>query len=119
MGKIRIEGIEIYAHHGVHKEEQKLGNRFRIELEMEVDTSKAEKSDKLEETVNYHEVYKVLKAEMKKKSKLLEHIAGRILEAILKQFPEVRKVNIKLSKLNPPINGNIEKVSVEIGRKRK
>ena len=119
MGKIKIEGIEIYAHHGFYKEEQKLGSRFRIDLEMEVDTQVAELSDELNDTVNYQRVYEVLKEQMKQQSKLLEHIAGRILQAVLDEFPMVNAVNINLSKLSPPINGNIEKVGVEIGRKRK
>jgi dihydroneopterin aldolase len=119
MGKIRLEGIEIYAHHGFYKEEQKLGNHFRLDIEMVVDTEGASKSDDLSKTVNYQAVYETVKKEMKQKAKLLENITGRIADGILKNFPMVKNVKVKLAKLNPPIKGNIQKVSVEISRKRK
>jgi dihydroneopterin aldolase len=119
MGKIRLEGIEIYAHHGYYKEEQKLGSRFQLDIEMTVNTNQASRSDDLNVTVNYQQVFETVKREMKKKSKLLENIAGRIADSIIEEFSMVKKVSVKLAKLSPPIKGNIQKVSVEIQRKRK
>ena len=82
MSIISIEGMEFFAYHGCFKEEQVIGTKFNIDLFLTVDTSKAEGSDELHDTVNYQEVYQLVKGEMQVTSKLLEHVGRRILNSI-------------------------------------
>lgn len=114
MSTISIEGMEFFAYHGCFAEEQIIGTKFSIDLFMEVDTSKAELSDDLHDTVNYQSVYELVKEEMKTKSKLLEHVGRRILDKIKTSFPEVEKAKIKIRKLNPPLGGKMDFVSLEL-----
>lgn len=114
MAFIEIEGMEFYAYHGHYKEEQVVGNRFMVNLTLEADTSKAEKSDNLHDTVNYQTAYLLIKEQMQTKSQLLEHLAGRILESLCNNLPGIQYVRVKISKMNPPMGGKIEKVSVTL-----
>lgn len=114
MAIISIEKMEFYAYHGCFEEERKIGTWFNVDLSMEVDTSKAEVSDNLEDTVNYQEVYKVVQQEMMTSSNLLENVARRILTAIQKNFPAVSYAWVKVKKMNPPLGGKMESVSVEM-----
>lgn len=114
MSTISIEGMEFFAYHGCFAEEQIIGTKFRIDLFLEVETSKAEKSDELNDTVNYQSVFELVKKEMKTKSKLLEHVGRRILDRIKTDFPEVDKAKIKIRKLNPPLGGKMDFVSLEL-----
>lgn len=114
MGLISLEGMEFFSYHGCFTEEQIIGTRFIIDLRFETDTSFAEISDNLKQTINYQTVYKLVKNEMDIKSHLLEHVARRILKVVMNAFPEIKSANIKVSKLNPPLGGKIDKVSVTI-----
>lgn len=106
--------MEFYAYHGCFEEEQKIGTWFNVDLSLEVDTSKAEKSDNLEDTVNYQSVYQVVKEQMMIPSHLLENVARRILDAVGKNFPAVSYAWVKVKKMNPPLGGVMDSVSVEI-----
>jgi len=112
MSTISIEQMEFYAYHGCFKEEQIIGTRFLVDLYLETDTGRAEKSDDLADTVNYQEVYLLVKKEMEIKSKLLEHVGRRILNAVMEKFPELRTAELKISKMNPPLGGKIKNVSL-------
>jgi dihydroneopterin aldolase len=114
MSTISIEKMEFYAYHGCFKEEQIIGTRFLLDLYIETDTTEAEKSDKLEDTVNYQEVYLLVKKEMEIKSKLLEHVGRRILDRLKERFPEVGTASLKISKMNPPLGGKMENVSLTL-----
>jgi len=114
MSVISIEGMEFFAYHGCFKEEQVIGTKFRIDLFLEVDTSKAEKSDNLKDTVNYQSVFQLVKKEMETPSKLLEHVGRRILGRIKKEFKTIEYARIKIRKLNPPLGGKMDFVSLEI-----
>ncbi len=114
MGKIILENMEFFAFHGHYEEERIVGNRFLIDLIIESDTSKAAKSDNLQDAVNYQMAYKIVKEEMTKKSHLLENIAQRIIDALYRHLPGIDKINVKVSKLNPPIGGKTNSVSVVI-----
>jgi dihydroneopterin aldolase len=114
MSTISIEGMEFFAYHGCFKEEQVIGTKFSIDLFMEVDTAAAEQSDQLDDTVNYQAVYQVVKQEMDSKSNLLEHVGRRVLEGIRTAFPQVESARIKIKKLNPPLGGKMEFVSLEL-----
>jgi dihydroneopterin aldolase len=114
MSVISIEGMEFFAYHGCFAEEQIIGTKFSIDLFLEVDTAKAEISDELHDTVNYQLVFMLVKEEMKTKSKLLEHVGRRILDKIKIQFPQVDNAKIKIRKLNPPLGGKMDFVSLEL-----
>jgi len=114
MSVISIEGMEFFAYHGCFKEEQVIGTKFRCDLFLEVDTTKAEHTDNLHDTVNYQEVYEMVKEEMKTKSKLLEHVGRRILDQVKDKFPQVTHARLKIRKLNPPLGGKMDFVSLEL-----
>ena len=96
----------------VFAEEQIIGNKFIVDIAMDVDTTTAELSDNLAQTVNYQRVYEVIKKEMEIPSKLLEHLAHRIISAVCSGFPTIENVSLKVCKLNPPIGGKVDCVSI-------
>ena len=112
MATIALEGMEFHAYHGCFAEEQVTGNTFYVDIYFDTDTSMAEDTDDLNETVNYAEVYEIIKSQMELKSKLLEHVGKRIIDAITKRFPEVETIELKVSKMNPPIGGKVDNISV-------
>ncbi|MCF8369053.1 MAG: dihydroneopterin aldolase [Bacteroidales bacterium] len=114
MATISIEGMEFHAYHGCFKEEQIIGNTFIVDIHLVTDTTESEQTDKLDLTVNYADVYEIAKEQMATKSKLLEHVARRIMDVTLDQFPEIDFIEIKISKLNPPVGGKVHSVSVTI-----
>ncbi|TSA31855.1 MAG: dihydroneopterin aldolase [Porphyromonadaceae bacterium] len=118
MGLIRIEQMEFYSFHGCFEEERIVGNRFIVDLDMETDMSRACETDKIGDALNYQTAYDLIKEEMKTNSYLLEHIAYRILDTLFRNFPQLEKASVKVSKMNPPLGGKIKSVSVEISRSR-
>jgi len=116
MGVIELEGMEFYAYHGHFAKEQIVGNRFIVDLTLFTDCTMAAKSDELIDALNYQSAYLIVKEEMQIKSHLLEHVAERILKHLYVDFETIEKAKIKISKLNPPMGGQIEKVSVTLER---
>lgn len=116
MGKIEIEGMEFYAYHGHYAEEQIVGNRFLVDLSIETECEKAAQSDQLEDALNYLTVYQLIRKEMQIKSNLLENVAGRILDQLYRQCKGIERARVKISKLNPPMGGQISRVSVTMER---
>ncbi len=116
MGLILIENMEFYSFHGHFREERIVGNKFLVDLTIETDMKLAAESDNLKDAVNYQRAYDIVKAQMDMKSHLLEHIAGRILEAIYAELKGIAKITIKVSKMNPPMGGKIGSVSVVMSR---
>ena len=112
MGLIQIENMEFYSFHGHFKEERIVGNKFIVNVTLETDMKVPAESDNLKDAVNYQRVYEIIKLQMEKKSHLLEHIAGRILDAIYAEMEGIQKVTVKVSKMNPPMGGKIGSVSV-------
>ena len=120
MGKIVIEEMEFYAFHGHYQEEQIVGNRFLVDLEMEADLAAPANSDNLNDAVNYQQAYQIIKNEMRRtKSNLLENIGKRILDALWAEMEGIEKATIRIRKLNPPMGGPIKSVGVKMSRKRK
>lgn len=113
MGLIRLEGMEFFAYHGCYEAEQIVGNKFLVGLTLETNISAPSLSDNIQDALNYHQAYIVVKEQMQIRSNLLEHIAHRTVEALYKAFPQIVKATIKVSKLNPPMGGQIRSVSVE------
>lgn len=105
MGVIALEGLEFFAYHGYYEEEQKIGNKYSVDITVETSLSKAAVEDQLTETVNYEDLYRIAATVMSGKSRLLEHIAFQIIEEIRKLYPFVQKVVVSVSKHNPPIGG--------------
>ena len=111
-GTIQIEGMEFYAFHGCFKEEQIVGGKFLVDIEINCDCEMASKSDNIRDALNYQKVYEIIQAEMKIKSHLLENVAGRIADKIYAEFSYIQKIRLKISKMNPPLGGQVNKVSI-------
>ena len=118
MSFIDIENMEFYAYHGCFDEESKIGTRFCVNLRMELDTSRAQTTDNIDDTVNYLSVYQSVKSEMQKPSHLLENVADRIASRVMEEYAEVKHVWVKVTKLNPPLGGKMEGVSLTIDKLR-
>ncbi|MBO0342056.1 MAG: dihydroneopterin aldolase [Bacteroidota bacterium] len=114
MGKIRLKNVRIHSNHGCLKEEMLIGSDYRVDLEVTADLSKPASSDQLSETVDYVHLNNIIKEEMTVRSNLLEHVAKRIIDRIFKEIPEVTEVEVEVSKINPPIGGDVESVSVKL-----
>lgn len=114
MHKIVVEGIKIYAYHGCLKEESLIGCNYIVDVTMETDFSEAALTDDLNKTIDYVIVYDIVKKQMAIRSNLIEQVGQRIVNEIKKEFAALKRLEVKVSKLNPPMNGNVEKVSVII-----
>ena len=116
MGLIQIENMEFYSFHGHFTEERIVGNKFRVDVTIETNMELPSASDNLKDAVDYQSVYELIKQQMELKSHLLEHIAGRILDAIYSEVEGIIKATVKVSKMNPPMGGKIGSVSVVLSR---
>jgi dihydroneopterin aldolase len=116
MGIIEIEGMKFYAFHGHFESEQVVGNEFTVNLKIETDCEKAAISDNLNDALNYQTAYEIIKKEMAVPSHLLENVAKRILDSFYFHFTSIKKAEVKISKMNPPMGGEIEKVSITLIR---
>lgn len=114
MGKIALEGMLFFAHHGVTDEEQKTGNRFSVDIRIEADLTLSCTTDALEDTVDYGQIYGVVAEEMQIRSRLLEHVAQRIIRRVSQLFPSIRHIEVGVSKFNPPVGGVVHRSTVTI-----
>lgn len=119
MGSIKIEGMKFYAFHGHFEAERVVGNKFEVKLKIKTDCRKAAETDNLEDAINYQEVYELIQKEMKITSRLLENVAKRILDALFHRFTSIEKARVTISKMNPPMGGEIKKVSISLKRKNR
>lgn len=104
-GIIELEGMEFHAFHGCLEKERKEGNTFMVDIHAETELKKAVRTDDLEKTIDYGRVYDIVAEQMAIPSNLLENVAGRILDAISKEFKEILFCKVRVSKKNPPVNG--------------
>lgn len=111
---IELNTMKFYAYHGVAPQETRVGNTFLVDLELTAPLEKAVESDCLEDTINYAEVYALVKQEMAIPSKLLEHVGGRILRAVKTRFPRLTAIKIKVTKPNPPFGGDVQSAAVRL-----
>lgn len=116
MGLIEIEGMQFYAFHGHFESERKVGNEFKVDLKIETKCYPAAVSDDLNDALNYQSAYEIVKTEMSVTSHLLENVAKRILDCLYSNFKSITKAEVKISKMNPPMGGQIEKVSITLSR---
>ncbi len=118
LGKVSLEGLEFHAYHGVYPHERSSGNKFEVDILVETNFNESAFRDDLAGTLNYEDLYVVVKLEMEKPSKLLETVANQIAEETLKKFQEAVSVEVKISKFNPPIGGVCKKASVVVFKSR-
>lgn len=114
MVEIEINDMQFYAHHGCYELEQKVGTYFTVSLRFTYNAEEAIIADDVTKTVNYLSVYETIKKEMEIPSHLIEHVAHRIKNAVLKEFPQIITAEIKLCKLNPPLGGQVKQVCVKL-----
>lgn len=118
MGTIRLKNIKIYAFHGCLIEEGQIGSDYLVNLSVKADLQSAATTDELSDTVDYVMLQKIVREEMAVRAKLLEHVAKRIIDAILLKIDRVSEVKVTVAKRNPPIGGDVAEVSVTMKQKR-
>ena len=111
MGLITVEGIRVFAYHGHLPEEAVLGGHFIVNVWVEADTTEVEKTDDLNDTVDYVKIIEIVKQQMAIRSNMIEHPAKRIVDAIL-PLHKVQKVTVEVEKIQPPIDASFDKISV-------
>lgn len=114
MGTIKLKNIRTFSYHGCLIEEGKIGSDYVVDLEVKTDLRKSALSDDLEDTVDYVHLNKIVVEEMAIRSKLLEHVAHRIIVRTFKEIPSISRIKIAVSKINPPIGGDVEAVTIEM-----
>jgi len=114
MGIIRLHNIRAYAYHGCLVEEGKIGSDYRVDVAVKANLQPSADTDNLKDTVDYVHINSIVKEEMGIRSKLLEHVARRILDRIFDEIPIVEEATVEVSKINPPIGGNVEMVTIEM-----
>ncbi len=116
--EIVLEELEFYAYHGLYEQEQKIGNRFSVDIRIFFDYSFQKGEEDLSKTVNYEKLYQCAREEMRTPSKLLETLAANIIERIFTTLPSVLSVEVSVSKYNPPVGGRCERAKVTLKEKR-
>lgn len=111
---IEVTGIELFAYHGCMDEEALLGGKYIVDVVLSTDFTKSAQTDQLVDTIDYVEIRDIVVEEMAKRSKLIEHVAYRILERFKAAFPALISAKIKVRKLAPPIKGVVKQVAVVI-----
>jgi dihydroneopterin aldolase len=110
--KIVLEAMRFHAFHGVMPHEKQVGNEFEVSLTLEVDVTAAVESDQVDDTINYADLYTLVKAEMAIPSGLIEHVGGRILKRVKAEYPRVTGLEVRVAKLNPPVGGMMKSAEV-------
>lgn len=119
MDKIIIHDMEFYGYHGLFPEENRLGQRFYVDLELYLDLEPAGKSDRMEDSIDYGHVYEIVKRIVEGEAKhLIEAVAETIASKLLQQFVPLEACTVKVKKPNPPIPGHYQSVAVEIHRRK-
>ncbi len=114
MGKIKLTNIRTFSYHGCLVEESKIGSNYRVDLEIETDLTKSEISDDLKDTVDYVLLNQIVVDEMAIRANLLENVARRIIDSSMSKIPTLTYIKVGVSKLNPPIGGDVQEVTIEI-----
>jgi len=117
-GKVALEGLEFHAYHGVYPHERSSGNKFEVDVVVETKFSETAFEDDLTGTINYEDLYAIVKQEMARPSKLLETVGHAIAKRTLDSFVEATAIEVKISKFNPPIGGVCKKATVTVNQSR-
>ena len=119
MDTIKIKGLRLFAYHGVNPEEKRDGQTFVLDLRLGADLSRARRSDRLEDTVNYAAVVKAVRAAFTAQSfDLIERAAQAVCDAVLEGFPQVEEVSLLLQKPEAPVSAEFDYMAVEITQRR-
>jgi len=119
MGYIKLSNVRTYSYHGCMDEEEKIGAEFRIDLKVKTNMVQAAQTDDLQYGLDYTRLNEIVIAEMQVRAKLMETVAWRMIKRVFEEFVLADKVAVKVTKLNPPVGGNIEAVSVSLKKSRK
>ncbi|MFP5437651.1 MAG: dihydroneopterin aldolase [Bacteroidia bacterium] len=114
MGIIKLQNIRTFSYHGCLEEEAKIGSDYQVDLEIKADLRKSMVTDELADTVDYVHLNRIVMEEMAIRSKLLEHVAQRIVKRIFAELPQVSRIQVAVSKINPPIGGDVEAVTIQV-----
>lgn len=114
MSKIFLEEVKIYAYHGVLPEENIIGTYYILNAEIHMDLWDAAASDDLNDTISYADINEIIHNEMKIPSKLLEHVAGRIINKINEKFNQISYIKLRITKTSPPMKGEMKGASIEL-----
>ena len=112
--KIEVNKIKLFANHGCMEEESLIGGEYIVDVHLWVDFSEAAEFDKLRDTVDYVDVNRIVEKEMQERSKLIEHAGWRIHRALKQKFEQCEKIRVKVTKVAPPINGDVDNVAIII-----
>jgi len=118
VGEISLEGMEFFAYHGYYDEEQKVGNKYSVDIFIRAPLSEAADSDSLSKTINYEDVYAFVSDEMQTRTRLLETVGKRIIEKAFLRYPQAVEVRINISKFNPPVGGICKRARVSLVKTR-
>ena len=118
MGLVSLRGLEFFAYHGYYDEEQKVGNKYSVDVTVRADLKTAAVKDALSQTVNYEALYKIVKDNMQIRSRLLEHIGYEIIQSVFNEFSQVQWVEVSIAKFNPPIGGVCTEARVTLTEER-
>ena len=119
LNVIKIRKATFYGYHGVRSEEQSVGGKFEADVDIYTDFSKAAKDDNLNETIDYHKVYSFMyHLALEQKYYLIESLAVKIADELLKKFDHIEKVAVRVRKNNPPLGGVVEHVEAEVIKER-
>jgi dihydroneopterin aldolase len=119
MGVIHLEDIKVYAHHGCMEAETVIGSDYRVDLWVAADLEGSALSDDLSDTVDYVLLNAIVCEEMAVPSKLLEHVARRIVKRVMRENTMIDECRVRVAKVNPPVGGHVRAISVELSEKRK
>lgn len=114
VGVIRVNGIKVFAYHGCLTEEGRIGGHYRVDVKVSGDFSQAMQSDSLKDTVDYGRVTAIVMEQMAVRSKLIEHAAARILDALKTEWPGAHRWRVRIVKERPPVNGDAEETSFTV-----
>ena len=113
-GYVCLNNVRFHAHHGVLPQERITGGEFIVSLRAKYPLDKAMRSDNVDDTLNYAEIFEIINKEMQKPSCLLENVAGRIGKSIFEAMPEIESLDITVAKANPPMGADLDSASVEL-----
>lgn len=111
---IEVNGIQLYAYHGCLEEEARIGGYYKVDVRMRTDFTKAAATDELAHTIDYVQVNRIVTEEMAIRSKLIEHVGQRIVDRMYKEVRGLDALSVKVTKITPPINGDVQNVAIVI-----
>jgi dihydroneopterin aldolase len=116
---IELLGLSVFGRHGYHEEERRRGQRFLVDVWVELGSDVAAASDRIEETVDYRKLASLVGEIFAGPSHLLiESLAGTVADSILSRFPEVRSVRVRVRKPDVMLQPPVEHAAVIVERMR-